>query len=126
MAMLYNLTFGEITLKPYWTKKHDEIAPNLFTKSNWAICGQAMKQIPFGKKRWLVKQLKGFCAVGCMMKIWQAWSHALCPIYAFVLMKPQTTLFCARIHGPIYSGSNQLINLVLHLLKSEPTPRLQT
>jgi hypothetical protein len=39
-----------------------------------------MKQILFGKKRWLVKQLTGFCAVGRMMKIRKAWSHDLCPL----------------------------------------------
>jgi hypothetical protein len=40
----------------------------------------AMKSISFGKKRWLVKHLSGFCAVGRMMKIREQWPHDLCPL----------------------------------------------
>jgi hypothetical protein len=66
---LYNHFFGKKS-QDYWMPKHS-ITPHLFAKINWIACGKAINELPFGKRRWLVKHLMGFCAVGRMMKRWR-------------------------------------------------------
>jgi hypothetical protein len=53
MSDLYNLTYGLTKSKQYWTDKHT-IDLVLFTIINWIACEDALKGLPFGKKRWLV------------------------------------------------------------------------
>jgi hypothetical protein len=52
----------------------------VFTKIDLMACGEALKGLPFGKKRWLVKHLTGFCAVERMMFIREKLLHDLCPV----------------------------------------------
>ena len=120
LTELYNLTFGEDTSRPYWTKKHS-IAPQLFTSIDWERCGKAMKTILFGKKRWLVKHLTGFCAVGRMMKIRQEWSHDLCPL---CLQPDETTdhvVVCPDPRARLqWFGSIDKLGVTLKKLGTEP------
>ena len=87
MTELYDSTFGINTSKHYWSKKHT-ISPQIFAKIDWEASGMAMKSISFGKKRWLVKHLSGFCAVGKMMKVRDQWPHNICP----VCLRPNETV----------------------------------
>jgi hypothetical protein len=79
MTDLYDSTFGATKSKQYWSDKHT-ISAQIFARIDWEACGMAMKGISFGKKRWLVKHLSGFCAVGRMMLIREQWPHDKCPL----------------------------------------------
>jgi hypothetical protein len=78
-STLYDFTFGKDKLRGYWMSK-DQSTPQLFTRINWDACGQAMRALLFGKKRWLVKHLSGWCATGRNMKRRKEWKHDKCPI----------------------------------------------
>jgi hypothetical protein len=49
---MYNHIFGKNSID-YWMPKH-QIMLHLFTRSNWKAWGKVMKEIMFGKRRWLV------------------------------------------------------------------------
>ena len=74
---LYDHVFSRRT-KAYWSKKHN-LTPELITTINWDACHHALKQLPFGKRRWLLKHATGFCGVGKMEKIRGNQDHAECP-----------------------------------------------
>jgi hypothetical protein len=61
---LYEHTFSERT-KKYWHRKHS-LTPELISSINWDACSEAMRKLPFGKRRWLLKHMTGFCGVGKM------------------------------------------------------------
>ena len=75
---LYDHVFGNKS-RDYWAPKHS-ITPHLFTKIHWEASGKAINELPFGKRRWLVKHLTGFCAVGRVMKRRNEWTHDKCPL----------------------------------------------
>jgi hypothetical protein len=51
---LYEVTFSDRT-KQYWHRKHS-LLPELITSIHWEACAAAMGRLPFGKKRWLIRQ----------------------------------------------------------------------
>jgi hypothetical protein len=72
---VYTAIYGS-TRTTYWTKKRNLPAPT--TNIDWPIIHSALSSLPFGKKRWLIKHLTGFCGVGKMMHRWgKGTSH--CP-----------------------------------------------
>jgi hypothetical protein len=87
LPALYDFTFGEEKSTTYWITKHP-LTPQLFTKIIWDVCGKAMNALPFGKKRWLVKHLSGWCATGQNMKRRKEWKHDKCPIF----LQPNETI----------------------------------
>jgi hypothetical protein len=72
---LYAAIYGIPSLT-YWTNKCNLPAP--VTQINWTLIHTALRSLPFGKKRWLIKHLTGVCGVGKMMHRWnKGTSH--CP-----------------------------------------------
>ena len=74
---LYAFTFSEKT-ETYWHRKHS-LTPQLITSINWDACEAAMGQLPFGRKRWLIKHATGFCGVGRREFLRGNQSHDECP-----------------------------------------------
>jgi hypothetical protein len=74
---LYDHVFANRT-KAYWIRKHS-IKKELITNINWDACQQSLKQLPFGKRRWLLKHATGFCGVGKMEQLRGNQNHANCP-----------------------------------------------
>jgi hypothetical protein len=74
---LYEVTFSDRT-KQYWHRKHS-LHPELITSINWEACAAAMGRLPFGKKRWLIKQATGFCGVGKREFLRGNQGHDECP-----------------------------------------------
>ena len=74
---MYAFTFSERT-ETYWHRKHS-LTPELITSINWDACEAAMGQLPFGRKRWLIKHATGFCGVGCREFLRGNQSHDECP-----------------------------------------------
>jgi hypothetical protein len=74
---LYAFTFSARTQK-YWHRKHS-LTPTLITSINWDACEAAMGQLPFGRKRWLIKHATGFCGVGRREFLRGNQSHDECP-----------------------------------------------
>jgi hypothetical protein len=58
---LYEYTFANRT-KTYWHRKHS-LTYELITSIHWEACAEAMSKLPFGKRRWLLKHVTGFCGV---------------------------------------------------------------
>jgi hypothetical protein len=64
---LYVAIYGDHTTD-YWTAKCN--LPPPVTRIDWDICHSAIRSLPFGKRRWLIKHLTGFCGVGKMLERW--------------------------------------------------------
>lgn len=120
MWTLYDRIFGK-TSREYWTPKH-QINPQLFTRINWDACGTAMKSIPFGKRRWLVKHLTGFCAVGRVMKRRKEWTHDKCPL---CLAPNETVTHVTACRDPRarlqWTCSMDLLGVALAKAKTDPS-----
>ena len=59
---LYTFTFSERTQTNLHCKH--SLTPTLITSIDWDACEVAMRQLPFGRKHWLIKYATGFCGVG--------------------------------------------------------------
>jgi hypothetical protein len=118
---LYDFTFGPKS-KTYWLTKHPT-TPHLFTRINWDACGKAMKALPFGKKRWLVKHLSGWCATGRNMKRRKEWKHDKCPI----CLQPNETvdhiMHCPDIRARLHRAQ-AIDNLIVTLKKIKTDPAI--
>ena len=62
----------------YWKCKH-QLMDELITSINWDACHQSITSLPFGKRRWLVKHVTGFCGVGKMELLRGNQDHDECP-----------------------------------------------
>jgi hypothetical protein len=51
----------------------------MITNINWEACQKSLNQLPFGKRRWLIKHATGFCEVGRMEQIRGNQDHDHCP-----------------------------------------------
>jgi hypothetical protein len=60
----------------YWKKK-EKIGNN--QDIGWESFASAMQELPNKKRRWIVKQTSGRCAVGVEMKRRRQWPHSKCP-----------------------------------------------
>jgi len=60
---LYDHVFSRRT-KAYWSQKNN-LMPELITTINWDAYQHALKQLPFGKRRWLLKHTYG------ILRSWQ-------------------------------------------------------
>jgi hypothetical protein len=118
---MYDLVYGKVA-RDYWMPKH-QITPHLFTRINWTACGRAMKAIPFGKKRWLVKHLTGFCAVGRVMKRRNEWVHDKCPL----CLQPNETAshvtFCRDVRARL-QWTRSLDSFGVKLTKAKTAPSI--
>jgi hypothetical protein len=74
---LYELTFAERT-KAYWHQKH-RLPHESIVSINWDACSEAMSKLPFGKRRWLLKHITGFCGIGKMERRRGHQDHDECP-----------------------------------------------
>jgi hypothetical protein len=122
LTALYELTFGETISKQYWIQRH-HIAPHLFTNVNWDICGKSLKSLPFGKKRWLLKHLTGFCAVGRVMKRRKEWDHDLCPLCLLPNETAPHVLFCTD-HRARNQWIQSITKLEIALAKARTDPAI--
>jgi hypothetical protein len=77
-SRFYEYTFSPLT-KVYWQKKHNLTPSSLITSINWEACKEAMGRLPFGKERWLLKHVTGFCGVGRREFLWGNQDHSECP-----------------------------------------------
>ena len=64
---------------PYWTKKHGLTDSNINNHINWTALKRAMKRIPMGQRRWLIKHATGHCGVGRMLLRRKHQQHSKCP-----------------------------------------------
>ena len=74
---LYEFTFGDRT-RAYWHRKHS-ITPDLIKNINWDACDYALSKLPFGKRRWLLKHITGFCGIGTRALKRRHQDHDECP-----------------------------------------------
>jgi hypothetical protein len=82
-----------------------------------------MKALPFGKKRWLVKHLSGWCATGRNMKRRKEWKHDKCPI----CLQPNETIghimSCPDIRARLHRAQ-AIDNLIITLKKIKTDPAI--
>jgi len=76
---LYNYTYGGSESRDYWHQRH------LLTDASsqaiaWQSLDEAMAAWPWGKRKWLMKQLAGFSATGRVMQRRREWTHDRCPV----------------------------------------------
>jgi hypothetical protein len=64
---------------PYWQAKHGLSDANIHEHINWEALRRAMKRIPLGTRRWLIKHATGHCAVGRMELKRKHQDHSQCP-----------------------------------------------
>ena len=77
MEGLYEEIYGEKT-KAHWADRH-AIPNNRVDCIHWKAQGKAIKRLPMGKHRWLVKHLAGQCAVGKVLARRKYQDHSNCP-----------------------------------------------
>ena len=77
MEALYEVIYGDKT-KAHWAQRHD-IPAHRIDCIHWEAQGKAIKRLPMGKHRWLVKHLAGQCAVGRVLARRQYQAHSNCP-----------------------------------------------
>jgi ribonuclease HI len=74
---LYSLLYTPTT-EAYWMKKY-QLSRQLIRSIDWAVCGEAYRQLRFPQQRRVSKQATGHMAVGKMMQIWSFQETAECP-----------------------------------------------
>jgi hypothetical protein len=75
---LYATLFAPLTIQ-YWERHHDlKIDPK--HPVDWEPSRMAMKKLPQGYRRWMVKQLSGHIGVGHMLKKRKWQDHSRCPL----------------------------------------------
>jgi ribonuclease HI len=79
----------------YYVQKHGLTEEMVTRQINWESLKHAMKRIPWGKQRWLVKFATGHCAVGRMEKRRQHQQHDNCPLCD---QEDETTVHVLRCH----------------------------
>jgi hypothetical protein len=79
----------------YYVQKHGLTEEMVTRQINWESLKLAMKRIPWGKQRWLVKFATGHCAVGRMEKRRQHQQHDNCPLCD---QEDETTVHVLRCH----------------------------
>ena len=68
----------------YWTKPHTvQPTPRLSQQAvrlvDWDACGEAMKQLNPGRRRWTTKNASENCGVGITQQAWKKQPHDKCP-----------------------------------------------
>jgi hypothetical protein len=120
---LYEYTFAP-RASEYWSTKHN-FPPRLFTSINWDAIDKAICTLPFGKKRWLVKHVSGFCGVGTVMKRRQEWSHSKCPRCNQPGEDTRHVLQCEDPRSRL-AWARSLDELSAWMKKADTSPRIRT
>jgi hypothetical protein len=115
-------TFSKRT-QTCWHSEHS-LTPALITSINWGACKVAMAQLPFSRKRWLIKHTTGFCGVGHRKFLRGNQSHANCPRCG--LSESSRHVFECKGTGAELTFALALKKLGIHLTVIERAPTMQS
>jgi hypothetical protein len=133
IRQLYLHTFGTIT-EDYWASKRSNPLPiHVFPLIDWENCADAIRSLPFGRLRWLMKHATGFSSVGAMAYLRGDQPDNLCPLCQTEVETAVHVIHCQdpratsqweqslrRLHDKLLSLGTEpnITTAILHYLRS--------